>query len=72
MAFTRPDLDALDVQIQKGVKKVTFADGRSREFQSVSEMMELRREMKAEIVAAESQITPRTRFSLGRMRRRGC
>lgn len=71
MAFTRADLDALDVQIQKGVKKVTFADGRSREFQSTEEMLSLRREMKGEIVAAESQVNPRTRFSLGRMSRRG-
>jgi len=72
VAFSRTDLDALDVQIQKGIKKVTFADGRSREFQSVSEMMELRREMKSEITAAETQVNPRTRTSLGRMRRRGC
>lgn len=66
MAWQQSDLDALEAAIGSNVRKVTFADGRSREFHSPAEMLEVRREMKAELVAARSQTLRATR---GTMRR---
>jgi hypothetical protein len=70
MAFQQSDLDKLDAAILSGVKKVTFADGRSTEFHSLDEMRRLRGDIKGELAAAESQVSPRHRFSIGRMVRR--
>jgi len=69
MAWTQEDLDALSAAIVSGVKKVTYADGRSTEYQSVAEMRGVRNDMKAELAAAASQVGQRTRFSVARMRR---
>lgn len=68
MAWTQADLDAVDTALKNGIKKVTFADGRSREYQSTSEMMEVRKQMRAELLAASSQVSPR-RVTVGRIRR---
>lgn len=67
MAWTQGDLDALDAAISSNVRKVTFADGRSREFHSPADMLAVRKEMKAELVAASSSITNRRRTTIGRM-----
>lgn len=69
MAWTQSDLDALSTAIMQGAKSVTYADGRKVEYHSLDEMRRLRSDMKAEIAAAASQVSPRTRFSVGRMRR---
>jgi len=59
MAWQQSDLDRLDAAMSSGVKKVTFADGRSREFQDLGEMTKLRTLMKAELAEASSQVAPR-------------
>lgn len=70
MAWTEADLDALSAAIKTGIKKVTFADGRQTEYQSLKEMTDLRGAMKAELAAAASQISPIPRATRGRMIRR--
>lgn len=69
MAWTQTDLDKLSAAIAEGIKSVTYADGRKVEYQTVADMRALRNDMKAELAAAASQVTPRTRFSVARMRR---
>lgn len=68
MAWTQPDIDAVDTALKNGIKKVTFADGRSREYQSTEEMLKLRTQMKAELAASASQVSPR-RVTVGRITR---
>ena len=70
MAWQQADLDTLDAAIARGVKSVTYADGRKIDYHSLDEMRRLRSDMKAEIGAAASQVSPRTRVVIGRMRRR--
>jgi hypothetical protein len=48
---------------------VTFADGRRSEFHSLDEMRRLRADIKGELSAAASQVTPRRRTTVGRIRR---
>lgn len=67
MAWTQSDLDAVDAAIKAGVKRVTFADGRSTEYQTTADMLALRKQMKAELAAAASQVNPR-RVTVARMR----
>lgn len=67
MAYQQSDLTKLDANILSGVKKITFADGRSTEFHSLDEMRRLRGDIKAELAAAAAQVNPRRRFSIGRM-----
>jgi hypothetical protein len=69
MAFQQSDLDKLDTAILSGVRKVTFADGRSTEFHSLNEMRGLRSDIKAELSAAASQTQPHRRTTVGRIRR---
>ena len=69
MAFQQADLDRLDTAILGGVKKVTFADGRSTEFHSLDEMRRLRGDIKAELAAAQARATPRPRTTVGRILR---
>lgn len=70
MAFQQSDLDQLDTAILGGVKKVTFADGRSTEFHSLDEMRRLRGDIKAELAAARAQASPPLRTTIGRIIRR--
>jgi hypothetical protein len=67
MAWTQSDLDALDAAITAGVKSVTFADGRQTVYQNTSEMIALRKEMKAELQAAATRVSPRRRTTVGRI-----
>ena len=68
MAWQQADLDALEAAIASNVRRVTFADGRSREFHAPGEMLAVRREIKAELAAASSQVSPR-RVTVARLRR---
>lgn len=68
MAWTQTDLDTLDAAIVNGVRKVTFADGRSTEYQNVADMRLVRNDMKAELIAARGSTAPRT--TVGRICRR--
>lgn len=61
MAFQQSDLDKLDAAIVSGIKKVTFADGRSTEYQSLEDIRRARADVKAELAAASSQVARRTR-----------
>ena len=68
MAWTQPDLDALDTAIAQGIKRVTFADGRLVEYQTTADMLALRNTMKAELLASASQVNPRRRrTTIGRI-----
>ncbi len=69
MGWQQADMDALDAAIARGVKAVTYADGRKVEYHSLDEMRRLRIDMKAEISAAAAQVSPRTRVIVGRTRR---
>ena len=67
MAWTTDDLDKIDQVLLNPTRKVTLSDGRSTENHSLDELRRLRQDMKAEINAAASQVTPRTRFRVARM-----
>ena len=69
MAWTQEDLDAVDVALRSNVRKVTFADGRSTEYQNAGEMLQVRKAIKDELVATAASGTPRTRVVVGRVRR---
>lgn len=70
MAYQQSDLDKLDAAVLSGVKSVTFADGRRTEFHSLDEMRRLRADVKAELLAAAAQVTPRRRVTQAVFRRR--
>lgn len=42
MAFQQGDLDRIEAAIGSGLRKVTFADGRSTEYQNVADMLKAR------------------------------
>lgn len=66
MAWSQTDLDKLDAAIARNVRRVTFADGRTVEYQNADQMLAVRKTMKAELTAAASQVRRATR---GTMRR---
>ncbi|WIA58004.1 hypothetical protein N6H05_09495 [Sphingobium sp. WTD-1] len=70
MAYQQSDLDKVDAAITSGIRKITFADGRSTEYQSLDEMRRLRADIKAELAANAAQVTPRVRTVVGRVCRR--
>lgn len=72
MPFTSADLATFDDQIASGVRRVTFADGRTTEYNSLDEMIRARPLIVAEIAkatAAAAGTPPRrmrfARFSSG-------
>ncbi len=67
MAWTQSDLDALDLALTNGRKRVIYADGRSIEYHSLDEMRRLRKDMKGELEAAASTVNPR-RVTVARFR----
>ncbi|MEA3033687.1 MAG: hypothetical protein QOH86_1703 [Sphingomonadales bacterium] len=69
MAWTQTDLDRIDAAIAGNTKSVTFSDGRQVSYQDADKMLEVRKAIKAEVAALSSQVTPRTRTTIGRMRR---
>lgn len=70
MAWTQTDLDALSAAITDGIKRVVYADGRQVEYQTVADMLALRKEMRAEVVAVETRLSPGVRSTIGRVVRR--
>ena len=66
MAWSQTDLDRLDAALSKNILEVRFADGRLMRYQNADQMLAVRREMKAELKAASSQVVRATR---GTMRR---
>lgn len=66
MAWTQPDLDKIDAALANNVRKVTYADGRTIEYQNADQMLAVKKAMKAELAANRSQIVRATR---GTMRR---
>jgi hypothetical protein len=67
MAWSQADLDAIDTALKSNLRKVTFADGRSTEYQNADQMLAVRREVKAELVGSSGGA--RVRRVVGRMRR---
>lgn len=66
MAWSQTDLDKIDAALENNVRKVTFADGRTVEYQNADQMLAVRKSMKAELAAAATQVRRATR---GTMRR---
>lgn len=66
MAWSQPDLDRIDAALSNNLRKVTFADGRTVEYQNADQMLAVRRAIKAELAAARTQVVRATR---GKMRR---
>lgn len=55
MAWVQADLDAIDAALKNNVRKVTFADGRSTEYQNAADMLAVRKTIKAELLASSTQ-----------------
>lgn len=68
MGWQQSDLDAVETALSRGERKVTFEDGRSVEYQTAGEMLNVRKEIKASLAAAASQVAPR-RVTVARFRR---
>jgi phage baseplate assembly protein gpV len=69
MAWTQTDLDRIDAALAANVKSVTFSDGRQTTYQDTDKMLEVRKAIKAELLASASQVSPRVRATRGTMRR---
>lgn len=69
MAWTQGDLDTLDAAIANNVRDVVFADGRSVRYQDADKMLQVRKAIKAELLAEASQINRSIRATRGVMRR---
>lgn len=70
MAFQQSDLDRLDAAIGSGVRRVTFADGRSTEYQNLDQMLKARDVIAGEIAAPGARATrSRRRVIVGRVGR---
>jgi len=69
MAWTQDDLDRISTAIANNVRSVTYADGRRVEYQDVDKMLQVRRDMKAELQAAATQVNRQIRATRGTMRR---
>lgn len=67
MAWTQSDLDAIDTAIASNLRTVTFADGRTVTYQDADKMLQIRREMKAELLASASKVGGFVRATRGRM-----
>lgn len=66
MAFTEADLDTLRAAMASGIKRVTFADGRTTEYQNAAEITAAYKIAKAEVSAAANVAAgrSRTRFAV--------
>ncbi len=49
MAYQQSDLDMLDGAIASGVRRITFADGRSTEYQNLDQLLAAKRVIAAEL-----------------------
>lgn len=61
MAFQQSDLDRLDAAIGSGLRKVTFADGRSTEYQNVADMLKARDLIAGEVAPPIDRVARRRR-----------
>jgi hypothetical protein len=52
MAFVPADLDIVEAALKSGVKRVTFADGRTTEYNDARALLEVRRAIETEISLA--------------------
>jgi len=66
MAWSQTDLDRLDAALANNVRKVTFADGRSTEYQNADQMLAVRKAIRAELLGSASS-SGRTRAVVGRV-----
>jgi phage baseplate assembly protein gpV len=66
MAWNQTDLDKIDTALANNVRKVTFADGRTVEYQNADQMLAVRKAVKAELSAARTQIVRATRATMRR------
>lgn len=55
MAFVQADLDTIDQRITEGVKRVTYADGRTVEYQSLDHMLAARKVIQSQITVTQQQ-----------------
>ena len=69
MPYQPSDLAKLDAAIVSGIRSITFADGRKTEYQSLADMRAVRADVKAELAAAASPTSRRTRVIVGRVGR---
>lgn len=70
MAFTQADVDAMQVAIGSGVRKVTFADGRSTEYQNLADMLAALKVMRDDVAKASNAATRNSRrLIIGRVGR---
>ena len=63
MAWAQSDLDSVRSAISSGVRKITFADGRATEYQSLDHLVAAERVISAELTIMD-------RAASGRVRRR--
>ena len=70
MAWTQEERDAGDTALKSNVRKVTFADGRSTEYQNSGELLSVRNTIKAELDQAAVRGSRRTRSVVLRTLRR--
>lgn len=68
MAFTESDLDRINTAIASGIRSVTFADGRRREYQNLDQLIAARDAIRADL-AGQSSGHGRRRLIIGRVRR---
>ncbi len=61
MPFQQGDLDRLDAAIGSGLRKVTFADGRSTEYQNLDQMLKARDVIAGEVAAPVDRAARRRR-----------
>ncbi|WP_428968268.1 phage head-tail joining protein [Sphingomonas sp. Xoc002] len=70
MAFTQSDVDAMQAAIGSGVRKVTFADGRSTEYQNLDAMLSALNIMRGDVAKAANAATRNSRrLIIGRVGR---
>lgn len=70
MAFTQADVDAMQVAIGSGVRKVTFADGRSTEYQNLADMLAALKVMRDDVAKASNAAARNSRrLIIGRVGR---
>lgn len=68
MAFTTTDLDRINAAIASGIRSVTFADGRKREYQTLDQLLAARDAIQADLAGQSS--VGRRRLIIGRVGRR--
>ena len=70
MAFTQADVDAMQKAIGSGVRKVTFADGRSTEYQNLDAMLSALNVMRGDVAKTTNAATRNSRrLIIGRIGR---